>query len=70
MITGYQSWRPSVQENTKISRTVIYAATGVKGRRYLPFALLQKTGTLHKLPDGQGSDLAYRTEIESVTILR
>ncbi|CAM4344831.1 hypothetical protein [Paenibacillus typhae] len=69
MITGYQSWRPSVKEKAADSRTVIYAATGVKGYRYLPFALLQKTGTLHKLPDARGNDLAYGTETDAIVSL-
>ncbi|MNB89375.1 hypothetical protein D3C75_364060 [compost metagenome] len=73
MITGYQSWHNSAGENSKNSRTVIYAASGPKGLRYLPFALLQQTGTLHKLPDAKGKDMAYGIKADSdplVALLR
>ncbi|MNH33534.1 hypothetical protein D3C79_940580 [compost metagenome] len=53
MITGYQSWRLSAQGSSNKAKAVIYAASGLQGRRYLPLAALQQTGTLHKLPGAQ-----------------
>lgn len=55
MITGYQSWQLSAQAGatSNPAKTVVYAASGLQGRRYLPLAALQATGTLHKLPQAQ-----------------
>ncbi|WP_054940063.1 hypothetical protein [Paenibacillus ihuae] len=53
MITGYQSWQISAQGTPNQAKTVIYAASGLQGRRYLPLTALQQTGTLHKLPQSQ-----------------
>lgn len=48
MITGYQSWNPgSIQGSA--SPAVVYAASGPKGKRYLPLSVLQQSGTLHRL---------------------
>ncbi|MBW4082604.1 hypothetical protein [Paenibacillus sp. S150] len=52
MITGCQIWRssPSGSSTSSGSPSVLYAASGPEGKRYLPLEMLQGSGTLHKLP--------------------
>lgn len=53
MITGCQSWLPAATapgSQDKSSQAIVYAAAGPGGKRYLPLAALQRSGTFHQPP--------------------
>ncbi|KWX71442.1 hypothetical protein [Paenibacillus jilunlii] len=57
MITGCQSWGLSAPGtgNSSGSSAIVYAASGPEGKRYLPLAALQDSGTLHTLTSERSS---------------
>ncbi|OKP94234.1 hypothetical protein [Paenibacillus sp. P46E] len=67
MITGYQSWRiaDSGSSTDSAGSSILYAASGPEGRRYLPFGALQHSGTLHKLPSSGSAALGFTSEVVS-----
>ncbi|MNO28223.1 hypothetical protein D3C76_181120 [compost metagenome] len=59
MITGSQSWRLTAPgTSTASSSTILYAASGPEGKRYLPLAALQGSGTLHRLTSERSTTLS------------
>lgn len=60
MVTGYQSWLAERGDiDSKNIPSTVYAASGPKGKRYLPLSALQQLGTLHKLPDDNTKVLGF-----------
>ncbi|KWX81244.1 hypothetical protein AMQ84_00455 [Paenibacillus riograndensis] len=57
MITGCQSWGLSAFGTGTASggSAIVYAASGPEGKRYLPLAVLQDSGTLHTLTKERSS---------------
>lgn len=57
MITGCQSWGLSASGTGTASGSsaIVYAASGPEGKRYLPLAALQDSGTLHTLTTERSS---------------